>query len=104
MGSSDGAAVGVSPHAPAFEGDNDVARALERALELCDIEDPVSEPFRSKYKARDELKKVKHRLETGVSTVSLGRGGDDYVPAGGEAGAMVGVLRRAHYADICFFT
>lgn len=46
-------------HAPALDAKGEVARAMEMAADLCLIEDPPEEPFRSKYKARDLLIKAK---------------------------------------------
>lgn len=61
-------------HAPAFNPKSEVARAIEIASDLCLIEDPPEEPFRSKYKARDVLIKAKqsHAREaaTGSGAVS----------------------------------
>lgn len=57
--------------APAFEPKDEIAKALEVASELCAVEDPQSEPFRSKYKAREVLRKVRQKLAAGEITVSL---------------------------------
>lgn len=53
--------------APAFGHSNEdpieIARvALNAAEELCDVKDPETEPFRSKYKARATLAAAKDRL------------------------------------------
>lgn len=58
-------------NAPAFEPKDEIAKSLEVASELCAVEDPQSEPFRSKYKAREVLRKVRQKLATGEITVSL---------------------------------
>lgn len=57
MGALDG-----SGHAPAFEEKDEIARAVELASKLCLVEDPPSEPFRSKYKAREALRIARQRL------------------------------------------
>lgn len=65
-------------HAPAFEGMDEVEEAMRLASELCLIEDPPEEPFRSKYKARDALKKARRSL---TETGSEGGAKDDQVNA-----------------------
>lgn len=46
-------------HATILDPKGEVARAMEIASDLCLVEDPPEEPFRSKYKARDVLTKAK---------------------------------------------
>lgn len=55
--------------APSFEPKDEIAEALEIASELCRLEDPVAEPYRSKYKARETLERAKRSLENGKATV-----------------------------------
>ncbi|CAM9425840.1 unnamed protein product [Pylaiella littoralis] len=51
-------------HAPAFEEnrEDEVANLIEISRKLCLVEDPDEEPFRSKYKAREALKKARQIL------------------------------------------
>lgn len=61
-----------SRHAPAFEFTDEVARAMQIASELCLVEDPPEEPFRSKYKAREILLKAKQGLrDTGGEVTAV---------------------------------
>lgn len=41
----------------------EVSQALSTASELCSVEDPISEPYRSKYEARELLTGIKRKLE-----------------------------------------
>lgn len=41
----------------------EVSQALATASELCRVEDPISEPYRSKYEARELLMGIKRKLE-----------------------------------------
>lgn len=74
-----GATKGIDQSAPAFAGFKygiEVAQvALESAEELCNVEDPETEPFRSKYKARAALKAAKDGL------LALDGGSDDITSA-----------------------
>lgn len=47
--------------APSLGMEEGVSRALSEASELCGVEDPPSEPFRSKYKAREILVEAKRK-------------------------------------------
>lgn len=55
--------------APSFEPKDEITEALEIASEFCRLEDPVAEPYRSKYKARETLEWAKRSLENGKATV-----------------------------------
>lgn len=46
-------------HASTLDLKGEIARVMEIASDLCLVEDPPEEPFRSKYKARDVLIKAK---------------------------------------------
>lgn len=75
-----------SRHAPAFEEmhgkEDEVATLMEVSRKLCLVEDPPSEPFRSKYKAREALTKARQLL---VGVVEDNRGGD----GGGDVAVSV---------------
>lgn len=65
-------------HAPAFEEnreENEVASLMEISRKLCLVEDPDEEPFRSKYKAREALKKARQILVILHSESGGGGGG-----------------------------
>lgn len=51
----------------------EVARALEKADELCSVVDPEETPFRSKYLARAELDAVLGKMEATRTVASLER-------------------------------
>lgn len=67
-------------HAPAFEENREeaeVASLMEISRKLCLVEDPDEEPFRSKYKAREALKKARQILVTLQRGDGGGGGGGD---------------------------
>lgn len=78
----DGESMSGSRHAPAYEEthglEDEIATLMEISRKLCLVEDPPSEPFRSKYKAREALTKAR---QLAVDTVESGLGGDE----GGDA-------------------
>lgn len=64
-------------HAPAFEEkrEDEVASLMEISRKLCLVEDPDEEPFRSKYRAREALKKARQSLLDGLLREDSGGGG-----------------------------
>ncbi|CAM9495753.1 unnamed protein product [Scytosiphon promiscuus] len=75
-------------HAPAFEKthvkEDEVATLMQISRKLCLVEDPSTEPFRSKYKAREALTKAR-QLEVGA--LEAGRSGSGGEDAGSTAAA-----------------
>lgn len=65
-----------SSHAPAFEEkrEDEVASLMEISRKLCLVQDPVEEPFRSKYKAREALMKARQII---IDLTREGGGGVD---------------------------
>lgn len=70
-------------HAPAFEdareSEDEVKTLMEISRKLCLVEDPPSEPFRSKYKAREALLKARQSLVGLLGQQDGGAGGAEEV-------------------------